>query len=273
MVLFQVLVILTTGAAASTVYDYPDDGVRAFKNLERMIRRTTAVNAIPDLRRRINAWTIPTGKDPSTAFTKLRSIQRELAALLPTYDITAQLADIKSILTVDYAIPVSLTPFNADPDILITACVNHYESFLTPTLTSMNNIAKASSPSALSTASSLASTPTTSLASSYPPPRRSSTAATFISSKTSITSARWSSPTPRPPASTLRRAASYFDFRMTSTTPRTYPALPSPATPFSATSPSSTRAKPTVFSGSNSLRDQGGYGFGFELFFQATLTR
>ena len=86
MVLFQVLVILTTGAAASSVYDYPDDGVRAYMNLERMIRRTTAVNAIPDLRRRINSWT-SSGKDPTTAFTKFRIIQRELVALLPTYDI------------------------------------------------------------------------------------------------------------------------------------------------------------------------------------------
>ena len=130
MIIFQALVILTDGAAASVVYDYPDDGVRAFKNLERMILRTTAVNAIPDLRRRINTWTIPFTKDPTTAFTRLRSLQRELSVLMPSYDIIAQLADIKSVLTVDYAIPVALTPIDADPESLATACVNHYESFL-----------------------------------------------------------------------------------------------------------------------------------------------
>ena len=39
LIIFQALVMLTTGAAASTVYNYPDDGIQALKALRRELER------------------------------------------------------------------------------------------------------------------------------------------------------------------------------------------------------------------------------------------
>ena len=122
--------MLTTGTAASTVYNYPDDGIQALKALRRLIFRTTATNAIPDLKRKIANWVIPSGKNPTSAFLLLRNMQRELAALLPSYDSETMLADIKAILPMDFALPSSLTPRDEEPDTLVTNRINHYESFL-----------------------------------------------------------------------------------------------------------------------------------------------
>ena len=127
--IYQALVQLTTGEAVDTVLNYHGDGVAAYNALRRLIFRLTATNAVPDLKRRLGNWKFPVDRHPSSSIATFRSIQRELAAILPSYDEEHQLADFKLAVPERYAI-VLMNKTDIDSDTLGVDIVNFFESFI-----------------------------------------------------------------------------------------------------------------------------------------------
>lgn len=129
-VVFQALLQLTTGDANSTIMEYENDGIAALEAIKRQVFRLGAANAVPDVKRRIASHRFPTNRHPAKTISEFRNDQRELAALLPSYDAALQISDFKLAAPKEYFAAIAIAGEDADIFTLTQKVIDYYESHL-----------------------------------------------------------------------------------------------------------------------------------------------